>query len=141
MELRLPPPPTRPIASDVWTAPFWLALSERRLVVAQCGACGTTRMPPTPFCPVCLSQTIHWPTLSGGATLYSYSVVTRAVVPGMDEYLPYAPAVVELDGGGGARLISNVAACTLDALHVGMRLAPRWRDDAVQPLPYFVPER
>src|SRR3546814_12628094 len=98
-------------------------------------------MPPTPFCPVCLSQTIHWPTLSGGATLYSYSVVTRAVVPGMDEYLPYAPAVVELDGGGGARLISNVAACTLDALHVGMRLAPRWRDDAVQPLPYFVPER
>src|SRR3546814_4134040 len=86
-------------------------------------------MPPTPFCPVCLSQTIHWPTLSGGATLYSYSVVTRAVVPGMDEYLPYAPAVVELDGGGGARLISNVAACTLDALHVGMRLAPRWRDD------------
>src|SRR3546814_15560794 len=88
-------------------------------------------MPPTPFCPVCLSQTIHWPTLSGGATLYSYSVVTRAVVPGMDEYLPYAPAVVELDGGGGARLISNVAACTLDALHVGMRLAPRLRDAAV----------
>lgn len=137
--IRLPPPPSEAIVTDRWTAPFWAALARRRLVVAACGKCGTTRMPPTPFCPECQSQDIDWRDLPGGGVLYSYTIVVRAVIPGMDDYLPYAPAVVELDGGGGARLIANLAGCTADDLAVGMRLALCWRDDAPQPLPYFVP--
>ena len=139
-EIRLPPPPTQAIVTDRWTAPFWAAMAQRRLVVAACASCSTTRMPPTPFCPACRSQDIDWRALSGNATLYSYTIVVRAVIPGMDDYLPYVPAVVELDGAGGARLIANVADCTTGDLAVGMPLRLRWREDALQPLPYFVPE-
>ena len=136
--VKLPPPPAGRIVTDRWTAPFWDAVADRRLVVAQCADCGTARMPPTPFCPTCRSQRIDWTPLSGGGEIYSYTIVVRAIVPGMEAFLPYVPAVIALDGGGGTRLISNIAGCDVDAIAVGMRVMLRWRDDGASPFPYFV---
>jgi uncharacterized OB-fold protein len=116
-------------AVDRWTEPFWAAAREHRLVAPRCAACGTFRMPPTPFCRNCRSQEIDWTPLPGTGSLYSYTVVARAILPGMDESLPYVPAVVALDGAGDARLISNVVDVPIDALSVGLPLRVVWDDD------------
>lgn len=96
-------------------------------------------MPPTPFCPHCQSQAIDWRTLSGRGTVYSYTVVERAILDGMDAHLPYVPAVVELEGAGSARLIGNVVDVEVAAITVGMAVAAV-RDEHVNgvALPRFV---
>jgi len=123
-----PPPDLFKLATNAWTQPFWDAAAQHRLVVAQCGTCGTCRMPPTPFCPACQSQQIDWKTLSGLGEIYTYTIVDRAILPGMAEHLPYVPAVITLEGGGGVRLISNVVDVALTELAIGMPVRVVWDD-------------
>ena len=121
-----PPPELFKLATNAWTKPFWDAAALHRLLVAQCAACGECRMPPTPFCPACQSQHINWQTLTGLGEIYTYTVVDRAILPGMTDHLPYVPAVITLDGGGGVRLISNVVDVELSDLFVGMKVTVLW---------------
>ena len=123
-----PPPDLFKLATNAWTQPFWDAAAQHRLVVAQCGTCGTCRMPPTPFCPVCQSQQIDWKTLTGLGEIYTYTIVDRAILPGMADHLPYVPAVITLEGGGGVRLISNVVDVELAELAIGMPVQVVWDD-------------
>ena len=123
-----PPPDLFKLATNAWTQPFWDAAAQHRLVVAQCRACGECRMPPTPFCPVCQSQHIDWKTLTGLGEVYTYTIVDRAILPGMADHLPYVPAVITLEGGGGVRLISNVVDVALAELAIGMPVQVVWDD-------------
>jgi len=125
---RRPPPELFKLASNHWTQPFWDATADHRLLVARCADCGHARMPPTPFCPCCQSQRIDWTELSGRGEVYTYTVVARAIMPGMDEHLPYVPAVITLDGGGGTRLISNVVDVEVSSIVVGMPVQIVWDD-------------
>lgn len=118
------------LATNAWTQPFWDAAARGSLVVAQCPRCGHRRMPPTPFCPRCHTQGIDWIPLSGLATVYSYTVVTRAILPEMEPHLPYVPAVIEPDDGGGVRLVSNLVGMEVDAIHVGMAVRLVWHRTA-----------
>ena len=136
---RRPPPELFRYASNAWTQPFWDATLEHRLVVPGCGACATLRMPPTPFCPVCRSQAVVWKTLSGFGSVYSYTVVERGILPGMEHHLPYVPAVIELDGGPGIRMVSNLVDMELGDLRIGMPVKVVWDAHAVGVnLPRFV---
>lgn len=132
-----PPAALFQLSTDQWTKPFWDAASHRQLKVSSCAACGVFRMPPTPFCPSCRSQSINWVELSGSGTVYSYTVVSRAILPDMDDCLPYVPAVIELDGGGGTRLISNVVDVPVDAITVGARVHVVWDDVGGVTVPRF----
>jgi uncharacterized OB-fold protein len=114
-----PPEALVRIVTDNWTDPFWSAAKEKRLTCAQCRNCRRFRMPPTPFCPYCRSQEIDWPTLPGTGTIYTYTVVERAVLPGTEDSIPYVPAVIDLDGATPARLISNIVDSPLDAIRIG----------------------
>lgn len=128
------------IAVNVWTEPFWAAGSRHELVFPKCGACGNYRMPPTPFCPLCRSQAIAWIAYGGPAVLYSYTVVSRAIAPGIEASLPYVPAIVDFPDAGGVRLVSNVVDAAIDELWIGMALKPKWLDRADgSALPVFVP--
>lgn len=125
---RRPPPDLFKLATNAWTQPFWGAAAQHKLLVAQCAACGECRMPPTPFCPQCQSQQIDWKTLSGLGEIYAYTIVDRAILPGMAEHLPYVPAVITLEGGGGVRLISNVVDVELAEIAIGMPVEVVWDD-------------
>ena len=138
---RRPPPELFKLATNAWTQAFWDATARHELVAARCADCGAFRMPPTPFCPCCQSQSIVWAVLSGRGEVYSYTIVERAILPGMEAHLPYVPAVISLEGAGGARLVSNVVEVRLDALRVGMPVQVVW-DDVPQlgvALPRFAP--
>jgi uncharacterized OB-fold protein len=139
---RRPPPELFKLSTNAWTQPFWDATARHELVAAQCTDCGTYRMPPTPFCPCCQSQRITWACLSGRGEVYSYTVVERAIMTGMDTHLPYVPAVITLEGAGGARLISNVVDVDVAGIRVGMPVQVVWDDVPGQgvAVPRFVPE-
>ncbi len=132
-----PPAALFQLTTDQWTRPFWDAATRRALVVSSCAACGHCRMPPTPFCPLCHSQKINWIELSGLGTIYSYSVVSRAILPDMEDCLPYVPAVIELDGAGGTRLISNIVDVPISAVVVGARVSVVWDDVGGITVPRF----
>lgn len=110
------------------TLPWWQAAAEHRLVVQVCRRCGRTRHPPGPLCPACRSSDLGWRELSGRGTVYTYTIVRRAFVPSLAERLPYVVVVVELDGGGGARLLSNLVDVGPETVRVGMPVEVVWED-------------
>ena len=138
---KCPPPDLFKLSTNAWTQPFWDATARHELVAAQCTDCGTFRMPPTPFCPCCQSQRITWARLSGSGEIYSYTIVERAILPGMEDHLPYVPTVITLDGAGGVRLISNVVDVAVADIRVGMAVRVVWDDLPGQgvAVPRFVP--
>jgi uncharacterized OB-fold protein len=125
-----PPPELFQFAADAWTQPFWDAAKSHRLTACRCAACGRFRMPPTAFCPNCRSQDVEWPTLSGRGVIYSFTIVERAVVPGMAAHLPYVPAVIELPDAGGLRLISNIVGVPVGEIRIGAAVRAVWDDRA-----------
>ena len=135
---KYPPVIKHEVVTDRWTEPFWANAREGRLVIAACGACGTMRMPPGPYCPVCLSQEIEWKTLSGRGTIYSYTVVRRSIISGMEDSIPYVPAVVTLDGADGNRLVSAMVESAIEDIRIDAPVEIVWSTGAgKQPVPYF----
>lgn len=119
---RRPPDSLFALVTDQWTKPWWDAASEGRLVAAKCAHCGHFRMPPTPFCPHCRTQDIIWAELPGTGTLYSYTVVERAILPDLADCIPYVPAVVEPDGAPGIRLITNIVESAIGDIVSGAKV-------------------
>jgi uncharacterized OB-fold protein len=116
------------LAPDSYTAPFWSACAEHRLIAQRCGACGRVRQPPGPFCPSCRSSAFDWTALSGRARLYSYTIVRHALVPMLGPYLPMAIAVVEPVEAPEARLVANLVDLDVADVAIGMELEVVWED-------------
>lgn len=133
------PPITKPhLITDRWTEPFWAAAQEGRLVIATCADCGAMRMPPGPYCPACRSQELEWTLLSGRGTVYSYTVVYRAIVSGTEDTIPYVPVVVTLEGGGGCRLTSAVIESAVEDIHIDALVELVWvAGTGAMRLPFF----
>lgn len=94
------PPPGVPLP-DAESLPFWRALSEHRIVVQECSACGRRRAERMPGCPWCGSPSSSDVEASGTGVVYSWVRVHRPL--GQDAAvaeLPYTVAAVDLDGGG-----------------------------------------
>jgi uncharacterized protein len=118
------------IGPDRWTAPWWQAAAEHRLVVARCNSCAELRSPPTPYCPRCLSQEIDWLELSGEATVYSFTVVRHAPSPDLREAVPYVIGLVVPSEAPGIKLMTNIVGCDPEDISIGMQLHVVWDDVA-----------
>lgn len=112
------------ITTNPDTEPFWQAAKEHRLTACQCAACGTFRMPPSPYCPTCQHREKNWPTLPGTGTVFSYVVCNKDPATGED--FLYVPVVVDLDGAPGARLIGNLTGCDAADARIGMAVSVEW---------------
>jgi uncharacterized OB-fold protein len=108
------------------SAPFWDGLRQREIRLQRCDDCRRVQFYPRPACRFCGALELTWETLSGGAELYSYTVVHRAPFEAFADAVPYALAIVALDEG--PRLVSTVETSDLDALRIGMRLKPLYDD-------------
>jgi uncharacterized OB-fold protein len=134
---------TEPRRPDVPTveaesAPYWEAAARGELQVAECRTCGALHHYPRPFCPTCWSAEVVPRTVSGRATLYTYSVVySNDLVPFKDR-VPYVAAVVDLEEG--PRLMTSIVDCPIEDLHIGMALTARFQriDDELR-APVFGP--
>ena len=124
----VPPADVIVLTPSVFTLPFWEATAEHRLTVPRCTACGTYRMPPTPFCWKCRAQEVDWVEHDGAGTVYSFTVVRHAVIPDVKEGLPYIAAVIELPGTNGCRLVGNIVDCDPEIVHIGAPVTLDWYD-------------
>ena len=100
------------------TRPFWERCRRHVLAIQRCAACGTFRHPPSPVCFRCRAFAHAWVAVSGRGTVFSWTVVARAFLPGLP--VPYNVVVVALDDVPGVRLVSNLVDAAPEALRVGL---------------------
>lgn len=125
-----------PVPNEL-TAPYWDAAREHRLAIQRC-ACGRLAHPPVARCPACAGNDFSWPTMSGRATVYAFTVVHHSVHPVSAGATPYVVALVELDEG--PRIVTNVRGCAPEDVRIGMRLEVVFEDlDESVTLPQFAP--
>ena len=102
---------------------YFEAAREHRLVVKKCGEaeCGLLRGEPGPGCPWCASLAWEWQEVSGKGTIYSYQVITHAIMPGFRDWTPYTVVLVELDEQSGEPNPENGLRITANLLNAEMR--------------------
>jgi uncharacterized OB-fold protein/acyl dehydratase len=110
-----------PVPTEI-SAPFWEGLKAERLLIQQCNACAHWVFYPRRHCPSCLAHDVSWREVSGGASLYSYTVTRIATLPDFVDEMPQVLAVIELDEG--VRINSNLVGLDESEINIGMRLQP-----------------
>lgn len=112
----------------------WCGQGELRF--QRCRRCRTFRHIPRELCAECGSFEWEWARSSGKGTVFSYTIVARALHPAFLKATPYAAVIVELEEG--VRILSNVVDCPPGELRVGMpvRVAFEKQGDSVT-LPVF----
>jgi uncharacterized OB-fold protein len=121
--------------SNPFTETFWQACREDRLLVRRCHNCGNAHHPPRPACPICWSAEVVWEEVSGGGTLYSYSVIHENDLAPFSAGLPYVVAVVELLEG--PRLMTTIIESDIDDLKVGAPVLVAFVDREGVTIPAF----
>ena len=110
-----------PVATEI-SAPFWEGLKAERVLIQQCNACSHWVFYPRRHCPACLAHDLSWREVSGGATLYSFTVTCIPTLPDFADEMPQILAVIELDQG--VRINSNLVGLDECEVNIGMRLQP-----------------
>ncbi|MEI9927320.1 MAG: OB-fold domain-containing protein [Sphingomonas sp.] len=103
---------------DLLMKPFWENARRQRLSVQHCLDCGDLHFPPSPVCPVCLSEDQDWATVSGKAHIVSWVTFHRAYWDAFVGQLPYDVCLVRL--AEGPLMISNFAGERPEGLHEGL---------------------
>ncbi|SMB22483.1 conserved protein of unknown function [Sterolibacterium denitrificans] len=118
------------------TKAFYDFCAQGELRFQRCTDCGAWRHVPREICAECSSFNWEWAQSSGRGTVYTWTVVERALHPAFGSSAPYAPVVVELEGG--VRLLTQLSDVPPSELKIGMPVTVDFK--AVTPeitLPYF----
>lgn len=82
------------------TRPYWQATAAGELQLQRCRECQRWQHPPRAICTVCGSeQALEWQQVSGIGTVFSSTVVHRALISELRPFVPYVLALVELREG------------------------------------------
>jgi len=115
---------------------FWDALKDKRLMIQRCADCHKLHHPPTPSCPYCWSLNREAVQASGRATLFTFTVVHRPLVPAFDK--PNTVGVLQLEEG--TKLVAELAPGEHGPLEIGMPVEVDFLDcDPDLTLPVFRP--
>lgn len=107
---------------------FWAGLARRELVILSCVDCGYLVHPPSAGCSRCASTNLEPRVVPGNGRIYSYSVVSRRFVRGVEP--PYALAIVELDAQPDLRLVTTIDVDDVTEMAVGLPVVPHFVDIA-----------
>jgi acetyl-CoA acetyltransferase/uncharacterized OB-fold protein len=99
---------------------FWTSGADGRLRFQECENCKALIHPPAPVCRYCRSREIGVRTVSGRATLSSFTVNHRFSIPGLPA--PYVVAQVAIEEDPRVRLTTNAVECDPDDLELDMRM-------------------
>jgi len=103
---------------DGLTKEFYDFCRAGELRFQRCSNCGQWRHVPREMCAECGSFAWAWERSSGRGTLFSWTVVERALHPDFEEETPYAVVVVEMDEG--VRVISRMLDTPPESLQIDM---------------------
>jgi uncharacterized OB-fold protein len=119
------------------TREWWEACKRHELVFQRCTECATLRHPPGPVCGQCHSFAYDWQRSAGRGKVFSFSIVHYALVPALQDRVPYNVSVIELDDAPSVRLISNVVDVAARKLDVGLAVEVIWEEVGELTLPRF----
>ncbi|MFT4289149.1 Zn-ribbon domain-containing OB-fold protein [Nocardioides sp.] len=117
---------------------YFRAAYDGTLLIQRCPACGAAQHYPRLLCARC-AATPEWEAASGRGTIYTFTVIRQAGMPGFDEEAPYVIALVDLEEG--PRLMGNITDCPVDQVRIGQRVRayclriadgvglPQWRPE------------
>ena len=122
---------------------FWTAGAREELRFLRCKMCGYFNHPPTMLCPQCHSKDLAPATVSGRASLHTFTLNHQPWMPGPE--LPYVIAIVDIPEQSGLRLTTNIVNCPHDELVIDMPLRVIFEhhtdgEDEIY-LPMFEPDR
>lgn len=100
--------------------PFWTGGAEGKLKIAFCNACSKAIHPPQLICPDCWSEAVETRAVAGTGTVYSYTVNHQQWAPGME--VPFALAVVDVDGAPGVRVTAEVVGIDPENVAIGQKM-------------------
>ena len=110
---------TKPLpALDGLSGEFYAWCKQRELRFQRCGDCSAWRHVPREICAGCGSWDWEWTRSSGRGSVFTWTVVARALHPAFRDDVPLAPTVIELEEG--VRLLSQVVDCPPEELEIGM---------------------
>jgi uncharacterized protein len=115
--MAIPRPRITPI-----TKPFWDALQADRIELQRCQDCQHWIFYPRLICPNCGARVLEWRSVSGRASLYTFSVADVPVSPDFADGVPHILAVAELEEG--VRLATTLVHVKPEDVRVGMALSP-----------------
>ena len=98
------------------TRGFWEAAQREELAIPQCGACDRYTWYPAPRCAHCGADRLVWTRVSGRATLFSWTLVTRALFKAFARKAPYVTGLVALDEDPAVRLVTTLVDCDPEKL-------------------------
>jgi uncharacterized OB-fold protein len=84
-------------ATDSEHRGYYERAKQGELVVQRCTECGMLRGAIGAACPFCTSLQWEWHATGGKGVIYSYQIVTQAVIPAFQDWVPYPIVLVELD--------------------------------------------
>jgi len=119
------PPPSVPLPVPTgFSAPFWDAARQRKLVIQYCPESGKYQHYPRPVSIYTGKRNLEWREVTGKGFVYALTV-TRRGPPAFRGQEPYLVATVELDEG--VRLLTHVVNCKIEDARIGMRVRVCWR--------------
>ena len=99
---------------------FWTGGAEGKLVIAFCSDCSAAIQPPQLVCPKCWCENIESLAVPGTGSVYSYTVNHQPWAPDMK--VPFALAVVDVDGAAGVRVTAEVVNANPEMVAIGQQM-------------------
>ncbi|HKT13944.1 MAG TPA: Zn-ribbon domain-containing OB-fold protein [Allosphingosinicella sp.] len=106
-----------------FSAPFWEATREKKLVIQYCRKTGKPQFYPRPTSLFTGRRDLEWREVSGKGEIFTFAIGWR----GFGQFQgrePYVFATVTIDEG--VNIIGNIVNCEIDDLAIGMRVKPYW---------------
>ena len=117
--------------------PFWQACESGKFLIHHCERCGRNYWPAS-RCIVHGDESMVWVEASGRGTLHTYTIMHRAMLPAMQDKVPYVIGVVKLEEGPYYH--SNIIDCEHSLLAVDMVLEVKMQSHSSGlTLPMFTP--
>ena len=115
---------------------FWTGGEHGELRIAFCADCSRAIHPPQLVCPHCLSERVEPRAVAGTGTVYTFTVNYQPWLP--DMAVPFALAVVDVDGAPGVRVTAQVVGADPESVRIDQRMRvafeargdvwiPQWR--------------
>ena len=108
------------VIPDDFTAPFWSAANDSKLVIQNCSKCDRLQHPPAKDCGQCKSEdNLGWKEMSGTGRIYNYGVVHDCPIRLLQDDQPFNVVVIMLDDDPDIQMYSHLPGTAVDDVPVG----------------------
>lgn len=116
---------------------FWTGGERGELLISFCNECARAIHPPQLVCPSCLSHSVAPRPVAGTGSVYSFTINHQPWLPDMK--VPFALAVVDVDGAPGVRVTAPVATENPESVQIGQRMRIGFEESGDVWLPLWLP--